>query len=166
MVGVLTLSLPLFSTRLTVDRFPGTDPFFPLSKYSLNEWLINSLSNEPTFNRLRSINHQISQVPFTSHVTNFWLGDFVIQYSSSPALLANQNIFSRYTHPLGVSIHTSKILAAHAASSQILPRSSMRSGRTSFFDRISPTIWRRKQHTQTFLTCVSCRTHHLTPIQR
>ena len=92
---MLTLSPPLFSTRLSVDRLPETDPFFPLSKYSLNKSLINSLSNEPTFNSLRSINRQISQVPFTSQSANFRSGDFVVTHPSSPALLANQNIFSR-----------------------------------------------------------------------
>ena len=38
-----------------------------------------------------------------------------------------------------------------------------RSGRTLFFENISPRLWRQKQHIQTFLTCVSCRTHHLRP---
>ncbi len=63
--------LPYLRLRLVSDlrqgRFPGTDPFFLFSKYSLSEWLINSLSNEITFNRLRSINRQMLQVVLTSH---------------------------------------------------------------------------------------------------
>ena len=100
--------------------FPKRILFFLFSNYSLNESLINSLSNELTFSCLRCRNLEISQVPLTLHLANFRTRDFTLNIQPSQ-LRWPIKIILAVRHTLWACLYRQDF-SAHAASSQFLQR--------------------------------------------